>query len=148
VACPRAYGGINATQCNTLGCCFDDTAAGVPWCFTAPAQLPRPVAAVTSAADGGERMGYGVVDGSTSKSNTAVARVGFDNDGFMSTSNDGGTFGNQYTRAAWYVDVTSTRRAPYPDTLNPVNGSLSTPVYNTASRGPNDDPGCVRAKAI
>lgn len=57
VACPRAYGGINETECSALGCCFDSTKPGVPWCFTGPAQLPRPVAAVTSARDGGERMG-------------------------------------------------------------------------------------------
>ena len=36
-------------------------------------------------------MGYGVAV--SAQDNTAVSRVGFDNDGFMSTSTDGSTWG-------------------------------------------------------
>lgn len=81
-------------------------------------------------------MGFAVLDGLSSKANTAVARVGFDNDGFMSTSNDGGTYGNQYSKPAWYIAPFDAKKVPYPDMLNnPVNGSLSTPTYETANRG-------------
>lgn len=57
----------------------------------------RPIAAPTRQSC----MGFDVLDAQKAKDNTAVARIGFDNDGFMSTTDDGGSWGPQFRRAAW-----------------------------------------------
>jgi len=88
--CRGAYGGINASACQALGCCFSHC-GGCPECY-AGYTFARPIEQVA------DRMAYGVA--TESKSNTAVARIGFDNDGFMSTSTDGGTWGPQYASRA------------------------------------------------
>ena len=54
------------------------------------------------------RMAFGVATSSTP--DTAVARIGFDNDGFMSTSNDGWTWPSPNTEfAAWGEPATGDR---------------------------------------
>eukprot|EP00038_Savillea_parva_P003016 m.120027 g.120027 ORF g.120027 m.120027 type:complete len:703 (+) comp11042_c0_seq1:3-2111(+) len=145
-ACPGAFGGITKAQCEALpgGCCFNDTVPNVPFCFLPP-QFARPIRRVAPA-DGADRMAYGILDAASSRSNTALARVGYDNDGFMSTSNDGGTFGPQWRRSAWYIDSNSAKTAPFPATINPVNESLGTPVYSTPNTGPIVDPGYELAR--
>ena len=116
VACKGAYGGINASSCLALGCCFE-TCDGCPECY-AGYTFSRPVEAASA-----DRMAFGVA--TESKSNTAVARIGFDNDGFMSTSTDGGTWGAQYTRRAW-GENTDGDSAPFPVMGGSEDGSLST----------------------
>ena len=74
-------------------------------------------------------MAFGVA--TESKSNTAVSRIGFDNDGFMSTGTDGGTWGSQFTRASWEQN-TDGNSAPFPAMGGGLaNGSLATPTFLT-----------------
>ena len=103
------------------------------WCYAAPLPPlpPQPPVVVLP----GNRMAFGVVDAASAHMNTAVARVGYDNDGFMSTRNDGGTWGPQYTGAWGRAD-----RAPLPAMgEQPATSSLATPMY-PASHGPYPDP--------
>ena len=122
-ACKGAFGGINASTCHALGCCFAPC-DGCAECFVGYT-FSRPVTAAEPAAD---RMAYGVA--TESKSNTAVARVGFDNDGFMSTSTDGGTWGPQYTRSTW-DENTDGDSAPFPHMGGHTKGSLAAPTFDT-----------------
>lgn len=34
--CPGAFSGISSEECVLLGCCFNSSTAGVPWCFVVP----------------------------------------------------------------------------------------------------------------
>lgn len=122
--CSGAFGGINASQCRALGCCYS-TCEGCPECY-AGYSFPRPVVADESRAP--DRMAFGVA--TDSKANTAVSRVGFDNDGFLSTSNDGGTYGNQYTEAVW-AENAGADSAPFPSMQGSENGSLATPTFKS-----------------
>ena len=90
--CPGAFGGINDTQCQALGCCFfvHQTKPG-PQCYTKTV-APGPMLPSPSRSSVASPMGYGVLDAQKAKENTAVARVGYDNDGFMSTTTDGGSW--------------------------------------------------------
>ena len=126
--CKGAYGGISASSCRALGCCFE-TCDGCPECYVGFLSS-RPIVA-----DNTDRMAFGVA--AESKSNTAVARIGFDNDGFMSTSTDGGTWGAQYTRQSWDENADGDS-APFPAMGGSETGSLSTPTFGT-EHGPMAD---------
>ena len=76
-------------------------------------------------------MAFGIA--TESKSNTAVARVGYDNDGFMSTTTDGGSWGG-YTRGGW-EENTDGDSAPFPRTTSELVGSLGTPTFQS-NHGP------------
>ena len=133
--CPGAFGGITLPQCQKLGCCFfvNQTKPG-PQCYTKtqpwPQQVPiRSCNASTTESD--RRMAFGIA--TESKSNTAVARVGYDNDGFMSTTTDGGSWGG-YTRGGW-EENTDGDSAPFPRTTSELVGSLGTPTFQS-NHGP------------
>ena len=140
VVCPGAFGGINDAQCLALpaGCCFyvNQTQPG-PQCYRktqlTPAQVP--IGAAT------DRMAFGIATDGTS--NTAVSRIGFDNDGFMSTLGDGGSWGG-YRRGSWDED-TDGDSAPFPRTTSWTAGSLSTPTLNS-EHGPMTGPDYEYAK--
>lgn len=80
-----------------------------------------------------DRMGWGILDQEQSKRDTAVARVGYDNDGFMSTQGDGGTFGSTYTSRSW--DPKAAKTAPFPIQGDALSSSLATPLYRTQHGG-------------
>ena len=67
------------------------------------------------------RMAFGVATAAT-PADTAVARIGFDNDGFMSTSSDGWTWPSPNPYVTWGEPATSDR-APLG-----TCGSLTTPL--------------------
>jgi hypothetical protein len=139
-ACPGVFGGINATQCLALpaGCCFfvNQTKPG-PQCYrkTQPTPAQVPIGAAT------DRMAFGIAQDGTS--DTAVSRIGFDNDGFMSTTGDGGSWGG-YRRDNWRED-TDGDSAPFPRTSSWAAGSLSTPTMNS-EHGPMTGPDYEYAK--
>eukprot|EP01052_Picozoa_sp_SAG31_P032725 SAG31_NODE_3617_length_4064_cov_41.284741_5_plen_564_part_00 len=127
VVCPGAFGGINVTQCQALDCCFfvHQTKPG-PQCYRKT--LPTPQQAPIQTRSGTDRMAFGVA--TDASSNTAVSRIGYDNDGFMSTSNDGGTWGG-YTRGSWQESVDGDT-APFPRTTSMLAGSIATPMFDSA----------------
>jgi hypothetical protein len=78
VVCPGAFGGIGIAKCEALGCCFfvNQTKPG-PQCYRKGPPAQRQQVPVRASPD--DRMAFGIASDGTS--NTAVARVGFDNDG-------------------------------------------------------------------
>ena len=78
-ACPGAFGGINEAQCLVLpaGCCFfvNQTQPG-PQCYRKTQQTPPAEVPIGATVD---RMAFGIAKDATS--NSAVSRIGFDNDG-------------------------------------------------------------------
>ena len=75
-----------------------------------------------------DRMAYGVLATTEqAKLNTAVARVGYDNDGFMSTMGDGGTFGSLYHSSEW--ERGEAKVAPFPAQNGAIRESRATPLY-------------------
>ena len=149
IECKGAFGGINASQCAALGCCFfpssevgeqgateelEATGVRLPQCYTKVSPLlPSP-----SRSSEAHPMAYGVLDATTAKLNTAVGRIGYDNDGFMSTSTDGGTWGPQLIGPSW-ADHHSADTAPFPRFGYPVAGSVGTPAFGS-THGPMVDP--------
>lgn len=74
------------------------------------------------------KMARGIVTAATTRSDTAVARIGFDNDGFMSDASDGGSW--MHTG-----DQDPNRKAPVCPAVDgggPVSGSLGSPTQGSA----------------
>jgi hypothetical protein len=140
-ACPGAFGGITHAQCLALpaGCCFfvNQTQPG-PQCYRKTQQHPPAQVPIERSSD---RMAFGIATDGTS--NTAVSRIGFDNDGFMSTTGDGGSWGG-YRRDSWQEN-TEGDSAPFPATTSWVAGTLSTPTLDSV-HGPMTAPDYEYAK--
>eukprot|EP00040_Diaphanoeca_grandis_P035361 m.222177 g.222177 ORF g.222177 m.222177 type:complete len:689 (-) comp33365_c0_seq1:650-2716(-) len=140
--CRGAFGGINASQCEALGCCFNSSVPGVAFCRVPSFQLSfvvnrnqsspsSPSSSSSSSVPVG--MDFGVLSGDIAKGNTALARIGYDNDGFMSTLDDGGTFGNQFFNPSW-----ASAGAPFPQLGTQLSSSRATPIFDTG-HGPAVD---------